>query len=112
MPGYSGTPLAKKLGIKQGFRVRLVNAPAEVQSELRAEFALCQIVKDGKSEIDFAMLFAKSEKELATEFTRIAKALAPAGMLWAGWPKKSSGMATDLGENLIREIVWKPGWSM
>jgi hypothetical protein len=50
------------------------------------------------------MFFAKSGSELKKEFPRIAKALAPAGMLWVSWPKKSSGVATDLDENIIREI--------
>jgi hypothetical protein len=50
------------------------------------------------------MLFTKSKDELSTKFGRIAKQLAPAGMLWISWPKKSSGVPTDLNENLVREI--------
>jgi hypothetical protein len=103
MPGYSGTPLPKKLGIKAGFRVRLANAPAEVRAELRAELAECDIVKQGDS-LDFVMIFTKTRIELATEFPRMAESLAPAGMLWASWPKKSSGVATDVNENVVREI--------
>jgi hypothetical protein len=57
-----------------------------------------------KSSLDFAMLFTKSRAELTREFARIAKDLAPAGMLWTSWPKKSSGVATDLDENVVREI--------
>jgi hypothetical protein len=102
MPGYSGTPLPKKLGIKAGFRVRLANAPVEVRAELREALAGC----DAKSEdlLDFAMIFTKSRAELAREFSRLAKLLAPAGMLWVSWPKKSSGVASDLDENLVRGI--------
>jgi hypothetical protein len=102
MPGYSGTPLPKKLGIKSGFRVRLANAPAEVRAELRDALAECEI-KAGDL-LDFAMLFTKSRAELAKEFSRMAKLLAPAGMLWVSWPKKSSGVASDLDENLVRGI--------
>jgi hypothetical protein len=104
MPGYSGTPLPKKLGIKAGFRVHLVDAPPEVRVELNAELAGCEIVRDGKTPLDFAMLFTKSNTTLTKEFKRIAKLLAPAGMLWVSWPKKSSGVATDLDENIVREI--------
>ena len=104
MPGYSGTPLPKKLGIKAGFRVTLVDAPSDVCSELSAPLATCEIVNDGKAQLDFAMVFKKSKPALAKEFQRMTKRLAPSGMLWVSWPKKSSGVATDLDENIIREI--------
>jgi hypothetical protein len=102
MPGYSGTPLPKKLGIKAGFRVRLANAPSEVRAELRGALAECEM-KAGDV-LDFAMIFTKSRTKLAMEFSRTAKLLAPAGMLWVSWPKKSSGVASDLDENLVRGI--------
>jgi len=102
MPGYSGTPLPKKLGIKAGFRVRLANAPAEVRAELREALAECAM-KRGEM-LDFAMMFSKSRVELAREFSQMAKLLTPAGMLWVSWPKKSSGVASDLDENLVRGI--------
>jgi len=103
MPGYSGTPLPKKLGIKAGFCLRLANAPAEVRAELREALTECAVVKD-RSALDFAMIFTKSRVELTKEFPRIAKLLVPAGMLWVSWPKKSSGVATDLDENVVRGI--------
>jgi hypothetical protein len=103
MPGYSGTPLPKKLGIKPGFRVCLTDAPREVRAELGTELAGCETA-DGKTPLDFAMLFTKSKTVLTKEFKRISRLLAPAGMLWVSWPKKSSGVATDLDENIIREI--------
>ncbi len=99
MPGYSGTPLPKKLGIKAGFSVYLSNAPAEVRETLEE----CTEVKQADV-LDFAMLFTKSRVELAKEFSRIAALLAPAGMLWVSWPKKSSGVPTDLDENVVRDI--------
>jgi hypothetical protein len=99
MPGYSGTPLPKKLGIKAGFRVQLANVPAE----LRAALEECTEVKQADV-LDFAMLFTKSRAELAKEFSRIATHLAPAGMLWVSWPKKSSVVPTDLDENVVRHI--------
>jgi len=103
MPGYSGTPLPKKLGIKAGFRFTVLNAPAEVRAELRDPLAECMMARDGDA-LDFAMMFSKSRAELAKEFRRIAKVLAPAGMLWVSWPKKSSGVTTDLDENVVRGI--------
>ncbi len=114
MPGYSGTPLPKKLGIKPGFRVQLISAPTEVQTELREALAACTIVRDRKSNgnaggkdndsLDFAMVFTKSQAELTHEFRRLAQLLQPAGMLWVSWPKKSSGVASDLDDNRVREI--------
>jgi hypothetical protein len=104
MPGYSGTPLPKKLGIKAGFRARLANAPAEVRAELCEALAECEMKTKPGDMLDFAMLFAKSRGELAREFSRLAKLLAPAGMLWVSWPKKSSGVASDVDENLVRRI--------
>jgi len=104
MPGYSGTPLPKKLGIKPGFRVWLVDAPADVRAELKTQLDECERVREAKAPLDFAMLFTKSTAHLVREFERISKRLAPAGMLWVSWPKKSSGVPADLDENVVREI--------
>ncbi len=103
MPGYSGTPLPKKLGIKPGLRVRLTNAPGEVRGELREALADCE-ESEGRGTLDFAMLFTASQGQLKKEFAPLAKLLAPAGMLWVSWPKKTSGVVTDLNENIVREI--------
>ena len=104
MPGYSGTPLPKKLGIKDGIRVRLTNAPADVRAALKAPLSKCEQVREGKAPLDFAMVFTKSKEDLAKEFKELSDQLAPAGMLWVSWPKKSSGVATDLDENIVRGI--------
>jgi len=109
MPGYSGTPLPKKLGIKDGFRIRLVNAPDDVRSELRDALRGCVVVNEGDGPLDFAMLFSKSEAQLKNAFKGIADLLAPAGMLWVSWPKKTSGVSTDLHENLVREVGLREG---
>jgi hypothetical protein len=104
MPGYSGTPLPKKLGIKEGFRVALINMPGDVRTELRDALADCRIINDLAGPLDFIHLFSKSRSELERDVKRAAKALAPAGMLWISWPKKSSGVATDITEGVIREL--------
>jgi hypothetical protein len=102
MAGYSGTPLAKKLGIKVGFRVALQNVPADGKAELKDALAACRIVSRGP--FDFVLLYAKSQSRLLQDFLRFAPQLAPAGMIWVSWPKKSSGVITDLGENQVRSI--------
>jgi len=104
MPGYSGTPLPKKLGIKDGFTISLIDAPEEVLVELRQELAKCNVARAGQADLDFVHLFTKSKVALAKDFKRVSKQLAPAGMLWISWPKKSSGVTTDIDENVVREI--------
>lgn len=81
-----------------------VGLPSDVKAELRGALAGCSVAKDGAGPLDFAMVFAKKQVELEAEFERIAKKLAPAGMLWVSWPKKTSGVATDMNENSVRRI--------
>lgn len=109
MPGYSGTPLPKKLGIKEKFRVALIDMPTDVKAELKPALAGCEMAKDGRGPLDFAMMFVKSQAELKKQFAHVSKQLAPAGMLWVSWPKKSSGVATDLDENVVRKIGLEAG---
>jgi len=104
MAGYSGTPLAKKLGIKDGQHLALVEIPASVKAELKDALAKCYVVAKAAAPLDFAMLFVKTQAELKKNFPVLGKQLAPAGMLWIAWPKKSSGVASDLDENLVRKI--------
>ncbi len=104
MPGYSGTPLPKKLGIKDSARVRVLDMPADVRSELKQTLAACKILPDGKTQADFIMFFTKSKDALSSKFRQIVEQLAPAGMVWISWPKKSSGVSTDLSEDVVREI--------
>jgi hypothetical protein len=106
MAGYSGTPLAKKLGIKDDFRVALLRVPDEVRTELRDALGKCRLQRiggKGDNGFDLILLFAKSRAGLALDLIPAAKALAPAGMLWISWLKKSSGVPTDLTEDVIRQ---------
>jgi len=107
--GYSGTPLPKKLGIKPHLRVVLVNLPSEVDAELKEALAGCRKVNAGKKALDFALVCVKTQAELKKHFAQLKKQLAPAGMLWISWPKKSSGVASDLDENVVRQIGLKAG---
>jgi len=106
MSGYSGTPLGKKLGIKDDFRAALLHVPDDVRTELRDALGKCRIQHGSihsSRDLDFIFLFAKSRAGLELELVPAAKALAPAGLLWISWPKKASGVATDLTENVIRQ---------
>ncbi len=105
MAGYSGTPLVKKLGFKEGFRVGFVNPPKDFQNEIAplpsgVQIAVGQLTKS----LDMIVLFTDSQRVLKREFSRLAGKLAINGMLWIGWPKKTSGIAGDLSENDVRQI--------
>ncbi len=102
MAGYSGTPLLKKLGIKDGDRVLVKNAPDAMPEELAA----VPVVRAAK-DLDVALLFATSMKQFNAGFAALSTAVKPDGMIWAAWPKKASGIETDLTENLIRDIALK-----
>jgi hypothetical protein len=103
MAGYSGTPLVKKLGIRSGFNVVFVNAPNGFAKGLDLTTDI-EINSRSRGPLDFALLFVKSENELRVAFSQYAARLKPAGMLWVAWPKKSSGVATDLSFNSVQAI--------
>jgi hypothetical protein len=103
MAGYSGTPLVKKLGIKSGFNIALVNAPRDFALHLDLPANVTINLKTRKP-LDLALLFVKSEKQLTVGFSGYAARLTAAGMLWVAWPKKSSGVMTDLSETNVRTI--------
>ena len=98
MAGYSGTPLPKKLGIKEGSRVVLLGAPKG--------FAIDGVTAATRlgAEHDVILLFSSSRSTLEPAFNKARQSLAPAGGLWVAWPKKSSGVETDLDENVVRKI--------
>jgi hypothetical protein len=94
--GYSGTPLAKKLGIKEGARLLVVNAPARFDGTLGALPPAVERLARAWAPVDVVVLFATRRAELVRRFPSLARALAPGGGLWVAWPKKASGAATDL----------------
>jgi hypothetical protein len=106
MAGYSGTPLPRKLGIKPQSRIAFFALPEDVETALKKELSSCRFVKDGdgKEQLDFAMIFVKSQAEMKQQFPKFARRLAPAGMLWVSWPKKTSGIVINLNENDVRRI--------
>jgi len=100
--GYSGTPLLKKLGIKEENRVLLRNVPANLPEELKGYSK-----SRHKDRIDVLILFAKSYAEFNAEFAAHRRSINADGMIWVAWPKKASGIQTDLSENVIRETALK-----
>lgn len=103
MAGYSGTPLAKKLGIREGSRVAVLSAPQGFEKTLDLPNGV-QLKRDARGKHDVMVFFVTRESELTKRFASLARALEPDGGLWIAWPKKSSGVATDLSENPIRDI--------
>ncbi len=81
----------------------LLHVPDEVKTELRNALLKCRRETVAGKDLDFILLFAKSLTVLRVELLTVAKALAPAGMLWIAWPKKSSGVTTDLTEDVVRQ---------
>lgn len=108
MAGYSETPLARKLGIKDGFRVCFLNAPDDFEQHLDLPADL-RLISTRAKPLDLVLLFTKSEAKLRKEFPALAQKLRANGMLWVSWPKKASGVATDLNENIVRRIGLKAG---
>jgi hypothetical protein len=104
MAGYSSTPLAKKLGIKEGSRIALVNAPKYFQPELGELPDRVEFVKRPTKSLDIVLFFVVSERALARDFAKLAEKLATNGMIWIAWPKKSSGVTTDLSFECVQRI--------
>jgi hypothetical protein len=104
MAGYSNTPLPKKLGCKENQRIAFLNAPADFNTTLGVLPSNVTVMTRPKAPLDLIVFFVKSEKELAAQFAKLAGMLTPAGMLWIAWPKKASGVPTDLLEDGIRQI--------
>lgn len=104
MAGYSGTPLAGKLGLKPGGEVVVIHSPRpyeEIVSPMPEGVRLRHRLHPGAEFIHF---FARSRSDLARRFPGLASALADRGSLWISWPKMSSPLANDLDENLVRAI--------
>lgn len=104
MAGYSSTPLPKKLGIKEGSRIALVNAPKDFQRELGELPHNAEIVKRVIKPLDIVLLFVLTERALLRDFEKLAAKLVSNGMIWVAWPKKSSGVTTDLNFERVQRI--------
>ena len=104
MAGYSGKPLVAKLGIKPDTRIAILDAPRGYDGVLGKLPQRVTRRATVVSPLDFIQFFTDQKRVLERRFPALERALAPAGMLWISWPKKASGVTTDLTEDVIRVI--------
>ena len=104
MVGYSGTPLARKLGIKEGARVALLAAPEGFDNELAPLPDGVRILRRLAPDLDVAVLFVVERRELERRFAAVAQSITPTGGFWVAWPKRASKAPTDITEHLLREV--------
>jgi hypothetical protein len=102
--GYSGTPLAKKLGVKEGHRLALLHAPEGFEALLSPLPDDVTVLSRRAADIDVAVLFVRSTAELTKGLGATRDRMTPAGGLWIAWPKRSSGIVTDVGDAVVREV--------
>lgn len=108
--GYSGKPLLGKLGIVEGQRVALISAPDPLPEGLeRMPPGVVVTTRLGGAPFDQILLFTTRRADLEKRFVQAARALDPAGSLWVSWPKKASGVKTDVTEDIIREVALPAG---
>lgn len=107
--GYSGTPLAKKLGIKPGFNIKLINAPEYYFTLFTDLPADLQINNDSPELKDFIHFFTKEKDEYTNTLPGLRSQIKPNGMIWISWPKKSSKVITDITEDIIRNFALQNG---
>ena len=107
--GYSGTPLGKKLGIKPGFNIMLVNAPEHYFS-LFTDLPADLIINDGASAPkDLIHFFTKQKDEYLNLLPELKQQIKPNGIIWVSWPKKASKVVTDITEDVIRNFALQSG---
>ena len=109
MAGYSGTPLVKKLGLKENFRIRIIHPPPNYFDLLPDLPEGIKIIKTKSRGIDFIHLFSKEAKELNQLIPELKKELVSNGMIWVSWPKKSSKIPADITEDVIRSVAFQNG---
>ena len=108
--GYSGTPLAKKLSLRDGQRVWFADMPESVFDEI-AEYALeLTFVADPDEGIDAAHVFATEHAVLEARLNSLRRQIAPDGQVWVSWPKKASRVSTTITEDVIRELALPLGF--
>jgi hypothetical protein len=104
--GYSGTPLPRKLGIKPGNRVLLLGAPAGFEAETLGELPDgVRVARRAGGRADVIVSFHDRRADLARRMPQLRERMEPAARLWIAWPKRASGVPTDLTENVVRELA-------
>ena len=109
MAGYSGTPLPRKLGIKQRHRLALLDAPDGFDDTLGTLPEGVETRRSARGRSDVIVCFVTRRTKLERRFGALKRALEFDGGLWVAWPKRASGVATDLNENVVREIALANG---
>jgi hypothetical protein len=104
MAGYSETPLPTKLGMREGDSVFLLKVPREVRSKLGTTLLHCRERRSAGKGLDFLMVFARSELDLLEAYRVAVESLTADGMIWACWPKRSSGVSSEVGEGSVRSM--------
>jgi hypothetical protein len=104
MSGYSNTPLLKKLGIKEGMDICILNSPENFFDLLGALPDRITCREKLRPDLDYVHVFVKQKSALVKHFTNCRESIKSNGMIWISWPKKSSSLASDLDENSIRQI--------
>lgn len=110
MAGYSGTLLAQKLGIKPKHKVATIGAPAGYRKLLAPLPKGVSFTTEVAADAPFVHLFVTKRPTMEKELKRLRRLLADVGVLWVSWPKKSSGVATDITEDVIREVCLPLGF--
>jgi hypothetical protein len=105
MAGYSGTPLPRKLGIKEGHRLVTLNAPEGFDATLGELPDGVSVRTSARGTADVVVSFHERRAELARRMPKLRALMDPAAGLWIAWPKRSSGVPTDLTENIVRELA-------
>jgi hypothetical protein len=109
MAGYSGTPLPRKLGIKEGHRLALIDPPAGFDARLGELPEGVAIRTSARGSVDVAVWFLVARSALERRFDFLKRAIFPDGGLWIAWPKRASGVETDLTEDVVREVALARG---
>jgi uncharacterized RDD family membrane protein YckC len=107
--GYSTRSLVEKLGIKSGMRVAIINAPPAFRSLMETLPAGVSVVRALRGALPFIHFFTKRRAALEGKFPALFRALAPDGSLWISWPKKASGVDTDITEDVVRAVALAGG---
>jgi hypothetical protein len=107
--GYSGTPLAKKLGFKPGMAAAYVGAPEGFDELLGDLPGGVTVRRQLRGPVDLIVCFVTARRDLEKRLPRLRAALRPDGMLWIGWPKRASGVPTDMTEDVVREVALPTG---
>ena len=103
--GYSGTPLARKLSLKDGMRVWFDDMPDAVRAEIGREGLALDLLEAPEAPIDAAHIFVIARVDMEAKLAAIRRLLAPSGFIWVSWPKKASKVPTDITEDGIREVI-------